>query len=101
MCELEPNFSEYWNSLVDYKRWSILYHNYYVYLEYIYIYVLGLAKRDLWGLGAESWFVVNSKPSFCQNDWFKISLLLSYFFQGPPDFIDIEKRVEAEKTKYN
>ena len=23
---------------------------------------LGLAKRDLWGLGAESWFVVASYP---------------------------------------
>ena len=24
--------------------------------------ILGLAKRDLWGLGAESWFVVASYP---------------------------------------
>ena len=28
--------------------------------------ILGLAKRDLWGLGAESWFVVASLP-FCSK----------------------------------
>ena len=26
----------------------------------MYVCILGLAKRDLWGLGAESWFVVAS-----------------------------------------
>jgi hypothetical protein len=29
----------------------------------MYVCILGLAKRDLWGLGAESWFVVASYAS--------------------------------------
>ena len=29
---------------------------------YYLVFILGLAKRDLWGLGAESWYVVASCP---------------------------------------
>ena len=49
MCELAPNFSEYWNSLVDYKRWSILYHNYYV-LWYAKLAVTSLKLLGKWEL---------------------------------------------------
>ena len=38
--------------------------------EVLDLFTLGLAKRDFRGLGAESWFVVCSKPCFCQNDIF-------------------------------
>ena len=48
---------------------------------------LGLAKRDLWGLGAESWFVLASLPFAQRSPGHKDSLLqqIMTLLQGPKD----------------